>query len=365
MSKKYRSTVTLPATLGLSMGSLLYVVEVGLGTPATYLSLAFDTGSDLTWTQCEPCMLHCYNQTEPIFNPSKSTSYSNVPCKSPLCAQLDAHDCFTNSSCLYGIEYGDKSYSMGFFAKEKLTLTQFDVIENFQFGCGQNNLLLPDEMMSGILGLAQNNVSIVSQTAKKYNEVFSYCLPSSPCSLGHLTFGNINDVRHPISFTPLVKNSLVGLPLYFIELRAISVYGKKLPINISVFLKVGTNIDSGTFITRLPPLAYATFRSAFQKQMSKYPRAQNLGILDTCYNFSKYNYVTVPKISLFFKGDVELNIDASGIIVMPDKEQACLAFAGNADETYVSVIGNFQQKTYTVIHDVVGEKLGFGACGCY
>ncbi|XP_057956743.1 aspartyl protease family protein At5g10770-like [Malania oleifera] len=346
------------------MGSLLYVVKVGLGTPATYLSLAFDTGSDLTWTQCEPCMLHCYNQTEPIFNPSKSTSYSNIPCKSPLCAQLDAHGCFKNSSCLYSIEYGDESYSFGFFAKEKLTLTQFDVIENFQFGCGQNNSLLPDVMTSGILGLSQSNASIVSQTAKKYNEVFSHCLPSSPCSLGHLTFGNINDVRHPMSFTPLLKNPHVDFPFYFIELRAISVCGQKLPINISVFLKVVTIIDSGTVITRLPPLAYEALRAAFQKQMSKYPRAQNMEILDTCYNFSTYNYVTIPKISLFFKGDVELNIDASGIIAMLDKKQACLAFAGNADETDISIIGNFQQKTHTVLYDVVGEKLGFGACGC-
>ena len=81
---------TIPAKSGEILGSGNYFVTVGLGTPKNELSLVFDTGSDLTWTQCRPCAIFCYNQTEPIFDPSKSTSYINVLCSSPECSEVSS-----------------------------------------------------------------------------------------------------------------------------------------------------------------------------------------------------------------------------------------------------------------------------------
>ena len=81
---------TIPAKSGEILGSGNYFVTVGLGTPKNELSLVFDTGSDLTWTQCRPCAKFCYNQTEPIFDPSKSTSYVNVLCNSPECSEVSS-----------------------------------------------------------------------------------------------------------------------------------------------------------------------------------------------------------------------------------------------------------------------------------
>ncbi|TRO70272.1 hypothetical protein FKB34_17510, partial [Glycocaulis profundi] len=48
------SKTTLAAKSGSIIGSGNYIVTVGLGTPKKDLSVTFDTGSDLTWTQCEP-----------------------------------------------------------------------------------------------------------------------------------------------------------------------------------------------------------------------------------------------------------------------------------------------------------------------
>lgn len=79
---------TLPAKSGSVVGSGNYIVTVGLGTPKRDLSLIFDTGSDLTWTQCQPCARSCYSQKETIFDPSKSSSYANVSCTSSSCSDL-------------------------------------------------------------------------------------------------------------------------------------------------------------------------------------------------------------------------------------------------------------------------------------
>ena len=80
----------IPAKSGATIGSGNYIVSVGLGTPKKYLSLIFDTGSDLTWTQCQPCARYCYNQKDPVFVPSQSTTYSNISCSSPDCSQLES-----------------------------------------------------------------------------------------------------------------------------------------------------------------------------------------------------------------------------------------------------------------------------------
>ncbi|TKY46948.1 aspartic protease in guard cell 1 [Spatholobus suberectus] len=87
-SLKELDSATLPAKSGSLIGTGSYFVVVGLGTPKRDLSLIFDTGSDLTWTQCEPCAGSCYKQQDEIFDPSKSSSYSNITCTSTLCAQL-------------------------------------------------------------------------------------------------------------------------------------------------------------------------------------------------------------------------------------------------------------------------------------
>ncbi|KAJ4840725.1 hypothetical protein Tsubulata_038486 [Turnera subulata] len=236
---------TLPAKDGSTVGSGNYIVTVGLGTPKKDLSLIFDTGSDLTWTQCEPCVRYCYQQKEPKFNPSQSTSYTNISCSSSLCNSLTSATGNTpgcaSSTCVYGIQYGDSSYSVGYFGTEKLSLTSTDAFDDFYFGCGQNNRGLFGGA-AGLLGLGRDKLSLVSQTAQKYGKVFSYCLPSTASSTGFLTFGSSSSEA---KFTPLATIP-AGASFYGIDFTGISVRGQKLNIAGSVFTTAGAIIDSGT-----------------------------------------------------------------------------------------------------------------------
>lgn len=85
-----KTDITIPAKSGQTIGAANYIVTVGLGTPKKQLSLVFDTGSGLTWTQCEPCVRYCYKQQEPIFQPLQSTSYANISCASELCDAIQS-----------------------------------------------------------------------------------------------------------------------------------------------------------------------------------------------------------------------------------------------------------------------------------
>ncbi|GAA0173743.1 aspartic protease [Lithospermum erythrorhizon] len=358
-------TTTLPAHRGTDLRTLNYVVEVGLGTPAKQLSLVFDTGSDITWTQCQPCAKSCYQQQQPIFDPSKSTSFSNISCSSPLCSELESATgnsprCANNSTCVYEINYGDNSFTVGIFGKEKLTLSGGELLENIPFGCGQNNVGLFGAT-AGLIGLGRDPLSIVSQTAQKYGKVFSYCLPTTKStSGGYLSFGR-SGLNANLQYTQL---STSDDPYYIIQMTAITVGGSPVPISATDLKSDGESIiDSGTVITRLPASIYKPMRDAFKKQMARYKMAQPISIYDTCYDFSNEKEINVPIISFTFGGsNVKVDIPSDGVFyqVNGGVSQVCLAFA----EDSVNIFGNSQQQTLEVVYDVAGGKIGFAPNGC-
>ncbi|KAK3437297.1 hypothetical protein EUGRSUZ_C01882, partial [Eucalyptus grandis] len=352
------SNVSLPASNSTNGGG--YVVTIGLGTPTKDLTLLFDTGSALTWTQCEPC-ISCYSQAEPIFDPSNSSSYANISCFAPSCIGLasgtgELPGC-SGSRCIYGTGYGDGSSTVGLFATETLTLSPTDVITNFEFGCGQNNGGLFDGY-AGLLGLARDPISIIEQTATKYGRYFSYCLPPSTSAPGYLTFGRDKVTSPSLSFTPMV--TVAQNPLFYgIKIIGISVDGKPLSIPSTVFSSASTIIDSGTTVTQLPPTAYTALRSAFREAMANYTSAPPFEPLDTCYDFSGVSTFTGPVITFTFDGPINIDLDLSGMFYVVDVSQVCLAFVAGADD--FAIYGNTQQRTFEVVYDVTGGQIGFGA----
>ncbi|CAK7338001.1 unnamed protein product [Dovyalis caffra] len=258
-----RSTVPVH---GLSKTSASdYVVNVGLGTPKKECPLVFDTGSGLIWTQCKPCK-PC-SRKAPVFDPTKSTSFKGIPCSSKQCQRIEQE--------------------------------------------GEEN--------SGIFGLNREPISFPSQTADKYNKLFSYCIPSTPGSAGYLTFGS--KVSKDVKFSHVSKRALSSD--YDIEMTGISVGDRKILIDASVF-RIRCTIDSGAV---------------------------------------NYKTVTIPAVSVFFKGEVEVDIDVSGIMVRVDESKLyCLAFAA-LDEEY-AILGNTQQRTHTVFFDGAKERIGFASGGC-
>ncbi|KAK8975933.1 hypothetical protein V6N11_057766 [Hibiscus sabdariffa] len=115
---------------------------------------------------------------------------------------------------------------------------------------------------------------------------------------------------------------------------------------------------------RLPSTAYSALRSAFRQGMKQYPMTQALSILDTCYDLSEYCIVFVTRISFFFGEGVEVPIDVSVIFFVNGISQVCLEFAGNSEDSNVTIFGNTQQKTLEVVHDGGRCRLGFGIDGC-
>ncbi|KAL6844795.1 hypothetical protein ACP4OV_025454 [Aristida adscensionis] len=358
--------VTLPAWRGTDLGTNNYVVSVGLGTPARRLSVEFDTGSDLLWVQCTPCT-GCYEQRDPLFDPAESPTCSAVPCGSPECRKLDSPGCSSDQRCRYEFANADGSYTGGDLVRDALTLTPRDGIPGFVFGCGHGDAGSFGET-DGLVGLGRGALSLASQAAaaSKRGAGFSYCLPSSAGAAGYLSLGG--DAPANARFTAMTTAARGGgaMPsLYYLDLVGITVGGEAVEVPAAVFAAAGTIIDSGTVISRLPASAYAALRSAFSRHMGdRYKRAPPLRTLDTCYDFTGVTTVRVPAVALVFAGGATVSLDAGGVLYVASASQACLAFAANADETSIGILGNAQQKTLAVVHDVANQRIGFGANGC-
>ncbi|KAG5579355.1 hypothetical protein H5410_049982 [Solanum commersonii] len=350
---------------GLSQGSGEYFTRIGIGTPTKYVYLVVDTGSDIVWIQCLPCA-KCYSQSDPVFDPSKSSSFSPVTCDSPLCRRLDSSGCNNRNKCLYQVSYGDGSFTVGEYSTETLNFRK-TTVSNISFGCGHDNegLFIG---AAGLLGLGKGKLSFPGQAGSRFGQKFSYCLVDRIGSAkpSYIVFGESAITRNTI-FTPLLTNPKLDT-FYYVELTGISVGGTKVPAVTPELFKLDTEgnggviVDSGTSVTRLTRPGYIAVRDAFRLGAKDLKRAPNFSLFDTCYDLSGKTQAKVPTLVLHFAGaDVALPA-ANYMIPVNGEGRYCFGFAGTNGG--LSIIGNIQQQGFRVVFDLAGSRLGFAPRGC-
>ncbi|KAF6176521.1 hypothetical protein GIB67_007904 [Kingdonia uniflora] len=359
------ASTQIPVTSGVKVQTLNYIVTMKLG--GRKMTVILDTGSDITWVQCVPCV-SCYEQQDQLFNPNISRSYNTIMCDSPTCQSLqfatgNSGTCGTNQpTCNYVVNYGDGSFTQGELARERLNFGN-TVVKNFTFGCGHNNKGLFGGA-SGLMGLGRSSLSLISQTSNKFGGVFSYCLPSTETDTsGSLILGRTSSNYTPIVYTNMIHNPQLST-FYFLNLTSLTIGG----VNIRTpgFAMGGILIDSGTVITRLVPSVYKALKTEFLKQFSGYPSAPAFSILDTCFNLTGYEEVDIPTLKFEFEDFVHVAVDVSGMFyfVKTDASQVCLALSSLSYEDEVGIIGNYQQKNLRVVYDTKASKLGFAKETC-
>ncbi|KAG8391950.1 hypothetical protein BUALT_Bualt01G0240300 [Buddleja alternifolia] len=350
---------------GLAQGSGEYFTRLGVGTPPRYVYMVLDTGSDVVWLQCSPCR-KCYTQSDAVFNPTKSTSFSRLPCASPLCRRLDSPGCNKGKNCLYQVSYGDGSFTDGEFSTETLTFRR-NRVKNVALGCGHDNEGL-FVGAAGLLGLGRGKLSFPVQAGRRFGGKFSYCLVdrSSSSKPSSLLFGESAVARKAV-FTPLLTNPKLDT-FYYVGLNGISVGGVRVAgITASLFKldaigNGGVIVDSGTSVTRLTRPAYVALRNAFRGGASSLKRSPDFSLFDTCFDLSGKTEVRVPTVVLHFTG-ADVSLPASNYLIPVDSDgKFCFAFA--ATMSGLSIIGNIQQQGYRVVFDLAGNRVGFAPKGC-
>ncbi|XP_022966851.1 protein ASPARTIC PROTEASE IN GUARD CELL 2-like [Cucurbita maxima] len=348
---------------GMEEGSGEYFVRIGVGSPPRSQYMVIDSGSDIVWVQCQPCR-QCYQQSDPVFNPAESTSYTGVSCGSAICDRLENAGCHSGR-CRYEVSYGDGSYTKGTLALETLTIGEVTV-RDMAIGCGHTNQGMFIGA-AGLLGLGGGSMSFVGQLGGQTGGAFSYCLVSRGIgSTGTLDFGR---GAMPVGATwiSLVRNPNAP-SFYYIGLAGVGVGGIKVPIPEETFqlTEYGTNgvvMDTGTAVTRLPTAAYVAFRDSFTALTSNLPRAPGVSIFDTCYNLNGFESVRVPTVSFYFSDGPVLTLPANNFLIPVDSAGTfCFAFAPSPSG--LSIIGNIQQGGIQISFDGANGFVGFGPNIC-
>lgn len=352
--------LTTPVISGTSQGSGEYFSRLGVGQPAKPFYMVLDTGSDVNWLQCKPCT-DCYQQSDPIFDPSSSTSYKPLSCASQQCTSLDNAGC-RSDRCLYQVAYGDGSYTIGDFVTETVSFGNSGAVKEVALGCGHDNEGL-FVAAAGLLGLGGGPLSLVSQIKASS---FSYCLVDRDS--GKSSTLEFNSVPPGDSVTTgLLRNSKIDT-FYYIGLTGMSVGGQALSFPSSLFQmdasgNGGIIVDSGTAITRLQTQAYNSLRDAFVSLTQHLPSTGSVALFDTCYDLSSQSVVRVPTVSFRFSDGKSLSLPAKNYLIPVDSHGTfCFAFAPTTSS--LSIIGNVQQQGTRVSFDLANSRVGFSSNKC-
>ncbi|KAH7658979.1 Aspartic peptidase A1 family protein [Dioscorea alata] len=342
-----------------------YLTELEIGTPPVKIVAVADTGSDLVWVQCKPCK-ECYNQTDPIFDTSKSSTFNDsVSCESRICRSLLSSRC-KNNQCDYDYEYGDYSYTFGTLVKDTFTFSSAassSSIPGIVFGCSHESGGTFDPNEDGLIGLGGGPASLVSQLDNSTHGKFSHCLvPYMENTTSTLNFGDNSVVNGPGLVTMKMNRHKT---FYYVRLLSVSTGN-----NDTVNLDQDTNIifDSGTTLTFLPNATLTKLINDLSKTINL-TRAKDPKIdLPLCYSHSAnappYPF---PNITFTFSDNIQ-PYDPKPVVLTPmqtfahfSEDVICLAMVGDDG---LPIFGNIAQQNLHVGYDLRTNVISVAPANC-
>ncbi|KAH6827016.1 Eukaryotic aspartyl protease family protein [Perilla frutescens var. hirtella] len=363
--KERRTTRSPQSDLIYSTGA--YLMKFSIGTPPLPSIAIADTGSDIIWTQCQPC-LQCINQSLPIFQPKNSSTYTNISCNTPHCNSLPETYCSSRRNCLYSEKYEDGSFTYGQMATDTFTLASNGrktvSVPKITFGCGFKNGGIFSGIESGIVGLGRGEASLVRQLGRLGQGRFSYCLVSlsDHSNSSKLHFGanaRVSGSKRVVS-TPLVERD--HDTFYYLTLEGISVGNQRLEFDKAWRDRVEGNIiiDSGTTFTLLPPGLYDRFEEAIKSYMKLEEIEDPEGELRLCYLWRNDDDVEIPEIRVELRGG-DVKWKRENVFVRTSDASVCLAVQPSKD---IAIYGNLAQVNFLVGYDLVKGTVSFKPTHC-
>jgi len=350
-----------------------YLMSYSVGTPPFKIQSIVDTGSNLVWTQCQPCT-KCFKQNQRIFNPSNSSSYNRMPCSTATCLSAPGGHCNENKGnkairdCAYKISYGDGSVSKGDIAIDSISLFSTNgspvSLPNIVIGCGHENFGTFHPQEGGIVGLGNGPLSLATQLQHITKGKFSYCL--TPMFEGKrqpskLHFGDYGVVSGNGAVTTPIVPRKNKPSKYSLVLEAWSVGDRR--IGFPNNGKEGNIIiDSGTPLTVLPNNVYKELESAVANKINL-NRVKGIASLNLCYKIQRgQDYAAlIPQITAHFRGGADVVLNYLNAFVKVREEVICLAFRASPT---TSIFGSLVQQDLLVDYDQLKNTVTFKATDC-
>lgn len=352
-----------------SPSNVVFLMNFSIGEPPIPQLAVMDTGSSLTWIKCLPCTTCSGQQSVPVFDPSKSSTFARLTCS-------ECNKCDENGHCPYNIEYSGSGSSEGIYVREQITLeTQDDSIvkvPNLILGCGSKFSLSsnghPYQGINGVFGLGSGSFSLLPTFGKK----FSYCtgnLGNTDYKFNQLVLGEKANMQGDSTSLNIVNG------LYYVNLEAISIGGRKLEIDPTVFERStgdnnsGVIIDSGADHTWLTKYGFEVLSFEVENLLDGILTQRKYNPYTLCYSgVASRDLSGFPLVTFHFAEGAVLDLDVTSMFIQTSENEFCMAvlpgnYFGDDYESFSS-IGMLAQQYYNVGYDLNGMRLYFQRIDC-
>ncbi|XP_020697213.1 aspartyl protease APCB1 [Dendrobium catenatum] len=360
-----------------------YYTSVFVGNPPKPYFLDVDTGSDLTWIQCDAPCVSCTKGPHPWYKPSKGKI---VQPEDHLCQEIQHNQnqwsCDSCHQCDYEVAYADHSSSMGVLARDEMQLMMSNGDKskvNFVFGCAydqRGQFLNTPAKTDGILGLSSAKVSLNSQLANQgiINNVVGHCISGGANDGGYMFFGDDFVPRWGMTWVP-TQNGLTNF--YSTQVQKIG-YGSK---QISIGQKGGnaylTVFDSGSTYSFFPNEIYSSLINSFDYHSHGLISDNSDPLLPVCWQDSSLR--SIGDVKQFFEPLIlhfvkRWRILPTTFTILPDdylvinsKGNICLGILNGSEvhDGATIILGDISLRGRLVVYDNVQQKIGWARSDCF
>ncbi|VAI15021.1 unnamed protein product [Triticum turgidum subsp. durum] len=392
---------------------------MNIGNPAKPYFLDVDTGSDLTWLQCDaPCVscskvglpfpflpylsnpvyvcchwtLDLRQGTEfeslsllavpgprvphPLYRPTKNKL---VPCVDQLCASLHGglsknHKCDSpKQQCDYEVKYADQGSSLGVLVNDSFAvrLANASVVRpSLAFGCGYDQEVGSSTEVAptdGVLGLGSGSISLLSQLKQHgiTKNVVGHCL--SMRGGGFLFFGDNLVPYSRATWVPMARSAFRN----YYSPGSASLYfgGRSLGVR-----PMEVVLDSGSSFTYFSSQPYQSLVTALKGDLSKALKEVSDPSLPLCWK-GKKPFKSVLDVKKEFKSLVLnfangkkalMEIPPENYLIVTKYGNACLGILNGSEIGLkdLNIVGDITMQDQMVIYDNERGQIGWIRAPC-
>uniref|UniRef100_A0A0E0K4U7 Peptidase A1 domain-containing protein n=1 Tax=Oryza punctata TaxID=4537 RepID=A0A0E0K4U7_ORYPU len=358
-----------------------YYTSIFVGNPPRPYFLDVDTGSDLTWIQCDAPCTNCAKGPHPLYKPAKEKI---VPPKDFLCQELQGNQnyCETCKQCDYEIEYADRSSSMGVLARDDMHLITTNGGReklDFVFGCAydqQGQLLASPAKTDGILGLSSAGISLPSQLANQgiISNVFGHCITRDPNGGGYMFLGDDYVPRWGMTSTPIRSGPD---NLFHTEAQKVYYGDQQLSMRGASGNSVQVIFDSGSSYTYLPDEIYKNLIAAIKYAYPNFVQDSSDNTLPLCWT-TGFPVRYLEDVKQLFKPlnlhfgkrwfvmPRTFTIPPDDYLIISDKGNVCMGLLNGKEIDHGStvIVGDNALRGKLVVYDNQQRQIGWTNSDC-
>ncbi|WVZ81616.1 hypothetical protein U9M48_028971 [Paspalum notatum var. saurae] len=350
----------------------LYYTTISLGNPPRPYFLDVDTGSYITWIQCDAPCTRCAKGAHPLYRPARG---SKIPASDPLCEGAQ----HSSDQCDYDVNYADGSSSMGAYVRDNMQLISEDgERENADivFGCAydqQGNLLDALENIDGMLGLSNQALSLPTQLASRgiISNVFGHCMTRDPSAGGYLFLGDDYIPRWGMTWVP-IRNGPADI-IRKAQVQQVNHGDQQLNVEGKLTQVI---FDSGSTYTYFPHEALINLISSLKGASTRFVQDDSDKAMPFCMK-ADFSVRSVDDVKHFFKPlslqfnkwfffSRTFNIRPEDYLIISDKGNVCLGVLNGTELGYDSeiIVGDVSLRGKLIVYDNDENQIGWIDSDC-